>query len=111
MRPRERAYALAAVVLVQLGIGAVLLRGFQVDVAKPAEIVQRLIDINLTKPPPRSRLLSRRLVRNTTKLPRRRRRRQNPGDRLAPSPPTPRRPSLRSFRWLPRFLFQAVAPV
>ena len=52
MRPRERAYALAAVVLVQLGIGAVLLRGFHVDVARPAEIVQHLIDVTLAKPPP-----------------------------------------------------------
>jgi protein TonB len=52
VRPRERAFALAAVVLVQLGIGAVLLRGFRVDLARRDDIVQQLIAVTLPKPPP-----------------------------------------------------------
>jgi protein TonB len=51
VRPRERAYALAAVVLVQIGLGLVLLRGLRVDVPRPADIVQRLIAVTLPKPP------------------------------------------------------------
>jgi protein TonB len=35
-----------------LALGAVLLSGFRVDLARPAEAVQRLIDIALPKPPP-----------------------------------------------------------
>jgi periplasmic protein TonB len=52
MRPRERAYALAAVVLVQLVLGFVLLRGLRVDLTRSADAVQRLIEIALPKPPP-----------------------------------------------------------
>lgn len=52
VRPRERAYAFAAVVLVQLALGAVLLSGFHVDVTRPADIVQQLIAVTLPKPPP-----------------------------------------------------------
>jgi protein TonB len=52
VRPRERALALAAVVLVQLALGALLLSGFHVDVTQPADIVQRLISLTLAKPPP-----------------------------------------------------------
>ena len=52
VRPRERAYALTAVVLVQLGLGAALLRGLHVDVSRPADIVQRLIAVTIDKPPP-----------------------------------------------------------
>lgn len=52
VRPRERAVALAAVVLVQGGLGFALLQGFHVDVSKPGEVVQRLIDLTLPKPPP-----------------------------------------------------------
>jgi protein TonB len=52
VRPRERAYALTAVVLVQLGLGAVLLSGFHVDLTRPGDVVQRLIDVTLQKPPP-----------------------------------------------------------
>ena len=44
--------ALAAVVLVQGGLSFALLRGFDVDVSKPGEVVQRLIDLTLPKPPP-----------------------------------------------------------
>jgi protein TonB len=50
--PRERTKALAAVALVQLGLGLVLLRGFRVDLVRPADLVQRLVDVTLAKPPP-----------------------------------------------------------
>lgn len=52
VRPRERAYALAAVVLVQLGLALILLRGFHVDVSRSSDLVQRLIAVTLAKPPP-----------------------------------------------------------
>jgi protein TonB len=52
VRPRERAYALAAVVLVQLALGAVLLNGFHVDVTRRADLVQQLIAVTLQRPPP-----------------------------------------------------------
>jgi len=52
VRPRERALALAAVVLVQAGLGFALLTGLHVDVTRSGEIVQRLIDVTLRKPPP-----------------------------------------------------------
>jgi protein TonB len=52
VRPRERAFALAAVALVQLGLGVALLSGFRVDVTRPGELVQQLIDVTLPKPPP-----------------------------------------------------------
>ena len=52
VRPWERAYALTAVVLVQLGLGAVLLSGFHVDLSHPGDVVQRLIEVTLPKPPP-----------------------------------------------------------
>ena len=51
-RPRERAYALAAVVLVQGLLGLVLLRGLHMDVTRPGEVIQRLVDVTLAKPPP-----------------------------------------------------------
>lgn len=51
-RPRERAYALTAVVFVQLAFGWVLLRGFHVDVSRSRDIVQQLISVTLPKPPP-----------------------------------------------------------
>ena len=51
-RPRERAYALAAVVLVQLLFGWILLSGFHVDVSRPRDIVQQLIAVTLQRPPP-----------------------------------------------------------
>ncbi|MFL6721367.1 MAG: TonB family protein [Sphingomonas sp.] len=52
VRPRERAYALAAVALIQLGLGLILLRGFEVDVSRRRDLVQRLIAVTLAKPPP-----------------------------------------------------------
>ena len=52
VRPRERAYALAAVAAVQLALAFVLARGFHVDVARSGEVIQQLVDIALVKPPP-----------------------------------------------------------
>lgn len=52
MRPRERLGALAAVALVQLGLGLVLLNGLRVDVGPSREAVQRLIEIALPPTPP-----------------------------------------------------------
>jgi protein TonB len=52
IRPRERAIALGAVAVVQGVVAFALLRGLQVDVARPGEVVQRLIEITLAKPPP-----------------------------------------------------------
>jgi periplasmic protein TonB len=52
VRPRERVAALAAVVLVQGALALALLIGLRVDVTRPSDAVQRLIDITLQKPPP-----------------------------------------------------------
>jgi protein TonB len=52
MRPRERLVAFAAVALVQLGLGLILLNGLRVEVGSPAEAVQRLIEIALPHTPP-----------------------------------------------------------
>jgi len=53
VRPRERLIALAAVALVQLGLGAALLSGFRVDTLINNELVSRLIEITLpARPPP-----------------------------------------------------------
>ena len=52
VRPRERSFALAAVVLVQLGLAIVLFRGFNVDVTRPGEMIQQLVEVTLAKPPP-----------------------------------------------------------
>lgn len=52
VRPRERAFALAAVVVVQAALAVAIFTGLHVDVAHPGEAVQHLIDITLTKPPP-----------------------------------------------------------
>jgi len=52
VRPRERVTALAAVVIVQALLAVALLTGLRVDVTRPGEIVQRLVDITLQKPPP-----------------------------------------------------------
>ena len=50
-RPRERALALAAVVVVQLLLGAALLFGLRVDFARHIDEVQRLVQVTLEKPP------------------------------------------------------------
>jgi protein TonB len=51
VRPRERFYALAAVVAVQLALGLALLIGLRVQVSRPADVVERLIDVALQSPP------------------------------------------------------------
>jgi protein TonB len=52
VRPRERAYALAAVVIVQAALGFALLTGLRVDLSRPGEIAQHLIAVRLQRPPP-----------------------------------------------------------
>jgi periplasmic protein TonB len=52
-RPRERAYALAAVVCVQGVIALVLLFGLRVSVSRPADVVERLLNFSIPPPPPR----------------------------------------------------------
>src|SRR5438552_1554963 len=52
VRPRERIYALAAVMLIQIGLWALLLRGFHVDLLRPSDVVQQLINVSVAKPPP-----------------------------------------------------------
>jgi protein TonB len=52
IRPRERAYALAAVVLVQAVLGFALLSGLRVQIPRTTDLVQRLIEIALPRPPP-----------------------------------------------------------
>ena len=51
-RPRERAIALVAVVVVQAALAVALLIGLRVDVRRSADVVQRLIAVTLEKPPP-----------------------------------------------------------
>jgi protein TonB len=52
VRPRERLWALAAVVAVQLALGLALLTGLRVQVQRAGTVVQQLIDVTLPKPPP-----------------------------------------------------------
>ena len=52
VRPRERFFAFVAVVAVQLMLGLALLAGLRVDVHRTADVVQRLIDVSIAKPPP-----------------------------------------------------------
>lgn len=52
VRPRERAYAFAAVAVVQAGLAVALLSGFHVEVLRTSDLVQQLIDVTLPKPPP-----------------------------------------------------------
>jgi periplasmic protein TonB len=52
MRPRERLAALAAVAVVQLGLGLVLLNGLRVEVGRTGEAVERLIEVALPPVPP-----------------------------------------------------------
>jgi protein TonB len=51
VRPRERAYALAAVVLVQAVLGFALLTGLRADFSHSGEVVQELISITPQRPP------------------------------------------------------------
>lgn len=52
VRPRERVYALAAVVAVQIALGTALLQGLRVTFGRSADVVQKLVEIALPKPPP-----------------------------------------------------------
>ncbi|MEP7130561.1 MAG: energy transducer TonB [Sphingomicrobium sp.] len=52
MRPRERVYALAAVAVVQLVLGFILINGLRVEFARSAVAVGRLIEIVLPRVPP-----------------------------------------------------------
>jgi protein TonB len=52
VRPRERVYALAAVVLVQAVLAFALFTGLRVDMSRPAEFVEKLIDVALPPPAP-----------------------------------------------------------
>ena len=50
--PGERLTALAAVVLVQAALALVLLLGLRIQVARQADVVERLIEVALPRPPP-----------------------------------------------------------
>jgi protein TonB len=52
IRPRDRVSAIAAVAVVQVGLGLALLSGLRVAVPRPEEMVERLIQITLPKLPP-----------------------------------------------------------
>jgi protein TonB len=52
VRPRERVFALAAVVLVQAALGFALLNGLRVPIARTVDVVERLIEIAIPPPPP-----------------------------------------------------------
>jgi protein TonB len=52
VQPRERLIALVAVVLVQLCLGIALLIGLRVDILPRGELISRLIDVALPRPPP-----------------------------------------------------------
>jgi periplasmic protein TonB len=52
IRPRERLAALVAVVVVQLGLGLVLLNGLRVEFGRTGEAVERLVEIALPPRPP-----------------------------------------------------------
>ena len=52
VRPRERAYALTAVALIQAALAIILFRGFHVDVSHSGETIQQLVEVTLDKPPP-----------------------------------------------------------
>jgi periplasmic protein TonB len=53
IRPRERLVAVVAVVVVQLGLGFVLLNGLRVEFGRSAEAVERLVEIALPPMPAR----------------------------------------------------------
>ena len=52
VRPRERAYALAAVALIQFALGAALLTGLRVKMVAQSDLVQRLVQVALPPAPP-----------------------------------------------------------
>jgi protein TonB len=51
VKPRERVTALAAVLTIELGLGFALLTGLRVQIPRPTEVVERLIDFSLARPP------------------------------------------------------------
>lgn len=51
VRPRERAYALVAVAVVQLALAYGLLSGLRLDIRRSSEIVSQLIEVSLPRPP------------------------------------------------------------
>jgi len=51
-RPRERAFALAAVVCVQAAIGLVLFGGLRVSISHRADVVEQLLNFTIAPPPP-----------------------------------------------------------
>lgn len=51
VRPRERFFALAAVVAVQVALGVALLNGLRVTFGRPVDVVQRLVEVALPKAP------------------------------------------------------------
>ncbi|MEO8454976.1 MAG: TonB family protein [Sphingomicrobium sp.] len=52
VRPRERIYALVAVVIVQVALGLALLIGLRVPVTRGADVVERLIEVAIPPPEP-----------------------------------------------------------
>src|SRR5437762_3272338 len=92
IRPRERAYALAAVVLVQAALGFALLTGLRVTVARSTDVVQRLIEIALprTPPPPPTPIIPRKAEHRTASAPRAEPKPLggSPGPRPAHAPPS-----------------------
>ena len=72
VRPRERVRALAAAILLQLAVAALLLRGLQVDLSHRADAVQRLVAVTLppSPPPPKKLRKSPPAARPVTALPR-----------------------------------------
>src|SRR5436309_490680 len=88
----ERASALVAVAVVQLGLGLALISGLRVDVARPGELVTRLISVTLARVPPpivrtapRVRPVPRRHAQPRTRAPARVAPR--PGGSAGPAPP------------------------
>lgn len=93
-RPRERIQALAAVAVIQLVIGFALLRGLQVDLTRPIDTVQRLVEVTLAKPPPplepRPKSQARKLERSRAAAPKAEPTKPggSPGPRPAHAPPS-----------------------
>ena len=92
VRPRERAYALAAVAAVQFAFGIVLLSGFRVSITSTPDVVQRLIEVALPKPPPPPRppMVTRKVAHRTSSAPKAEPKPLggSPGPRPAHAPPS-----------------------
>ena len=69
VRPRERVYALAAVVLVQAALGLALVIGLRISITRPADDVQRLIEVALPRIPP-PQIVPRKAEHRTASAPR-----------------------------------------